>query len=131
MRPVPGRFYRQGANAINQGDVVLTAEQPQWLKVALTYAVPFFVFSSERTAPRVCKGNAWGGTRCWPSSEAARATYSELAAGQLAPDQFATAPGNSAHSADCQRTSHGSNPAQIGSAQPGPLLSEQQSWQRD
>jgi hypothetical protein len=36
MRPVPGRFYRQGANAINQGDVVLTAEQPQWLKVALT-----------------------------------------------------------------------------------------------
>jgi hypothetical protein len=45
MRPVPGRFYRQGANAINQGDVVLTAEQPQWLKVALTYAVPFFVSS--------------------------------------------------------------------------------------
>ena len=53
MRPVPGRFlphltsghaalvarcrdYRQGANAINQGDIVLTAEQPQWLKVALT-----------------------------------------------------------------------------------------------
>jgi hypothetical protein len=30
-------------NAINQGDVVLAGEQPQWLNVALTYAVPFFV----------------------------------------------------------------------------------------
>ena len=32
-------------NAINQGDLVLTGERPQWLKVALTYAVPFFVSS--------------------------------------------------------------------------------------
>ena len=32
-------------NTINQGDVVLAGEQPQWLKVALTYAVPFFVCS--------------------------------------------------------------------------------------
>lgn len=30
-------------NAINQGDVVLAGEQPQWLEIALTYAVPFFV----------------------------------------------------------------------------------------
>jgi len=30
-------------NAINQGDVVLAGEQPHWLKIALTYAVPFFV----------------------------------------------------------------------------------------
>ena len=62
MRPVPGRFglhsHRRSRtlaarpplidtvlNAINQGDIVLTAEQPQWLKVALTYAVPFFVSS--------------------------------------------------------------------------------------
>lgn len=30
-------------NLINQGDVVLAGEQPQWLKIALTYAVPFFV----------------------------------------------------------------------------------------
>jgi hypothetical protein len=32
-------------HAINQSDIVLTGEQPQWLKVALTYAVPFFVSS--------------------------------------------------------------------------------------
>jgi len=30
-------------NAINQGDVVLAGKAPDWLKVALTYAVPFFV----------------------------------------------------------------------------------------
>ena len=30
-------------NAINQGDVMVAGEQPQWLKIALTYAVPFFV----------------------------------------------------------------------------------------
>lgn len=30
-------------NVINQGDVVLAGGQPQWLKLALTYAVPFFV----------------------------------------------------------------------------------------
>jgi hypothetical protein len=39
------RDDRHGLNAINQGDIVLTGEQPQWLKVALTYAVPFFVSS--------------------------------------------------------------------------------------
>jgi hypothetical protein len=32
-------------HAIDQGDNVLTGEQPQWLKVALTYAVPSFVSS--------------------------------------------------------------------------------------
>jgi len=30
-------------NAINQGDVVLAGKQPQWMKIALTYVVPFFV----------------------------------------------------------------------------------------
>jgi hypothetical protein len=30
-------------NAINQGVVVLAGEQPQWLKIAVAYAVPFFV----------------------------------------------------------------------------------------
>jgi hypothetical protein len=30
-------------NAINQGEVVLAGEQPQWLKIVLIYAVPFFV----------------------------------------------------------------------------------------
>jgi hypothetical protein len=39
---------------------VLTGEQPQWLKVALTYAVPFFVSSYRAYSPRVCKGNACG-----------------------------------------------------------------------
>ena len=32
-------------NTINQGDVVLAGEQPQWLQVVLTYPVPFCVSS--------------------------------------------------------------------------------------
>jgi hypothetical protein len=32
-------------NGINQGDAVLSGHSPDWLKLALTFAVPFFVAS--------------------------------------------------------------------------------------
>ena len=32
-------------NAINQGDAILSGRSPDWLKIALTYAVPYFVAS--------------------------------------------------------------------------------------
>ena len=32
-------------NAINQGDAILSGRSPDWLKIALTFAVPFFVAS--------------------------------------------------------------------------------------
>ena len=32
-------------NAINQGDAIAAGRAPDWLKLALTYAVPFFVAS--------------------------------------------------------------------------------------
>ena len=32
-------------NAINQGDAILSGSAPDWLKLGLTFAVPFFVAS--------------------------------------------------------------------------------------
>lgn len=32
-------------NAINQGDAIVSGRSPDWLKLALTFAVPFFVAS--------------------------------------------------------------------------------------
>ena len=32
-------------NAINQGDAIASGRSPDWLKVVLTFAVPFFVAS--------------------------------------------------------------------------------------
>ncbi|MFW5926964.1 MAG: nitrate/nitrite transporter NrtS [Wenzhouxiangella sp.] len=57
-------------NAINQGDVLLSGGEVSWLKIALTYAVPFLVATyggysmarrTERDARPSVRSEAFGG----------------------------------------------------------------------
>jgi hypothetical protein len=75
---------------------VLTGEQPQWRKIALTYAVPFCVSSYGVYCAASVRGQRLRHNAAGRRLSVARDLLG-IGSLPLAPDQFATAPGNPAH----------------------------------